>query len=224
VGIISGIKHTILETLVSHLGPTFIRLLCLSLRFRKSGLENIEKGRKAAGNVIYAFWHRGLLVLTYVHRNQGINVLVSSHQDGEYVARLLHGLGFATVRGSSTRGGKGAMLKLLSAGVENKDLGIAPDGPRGPSQRCQSGVIYLAKKTGMPIIPIGTSYRPRLVFSSWDRFLVPLPFARCAIVYGEPAFYGEWLSAQDIEEARVDLERRLNQVTSEADYACGHAG
>jgi lysophospholipid acyltransferase (LPLAT)-like uncharacterized protein len=218
-----GLSKRVAERLAGTLGPVLIRLLGLTLRVRRSGLENIVAARKLGGNFIYTLWHGRLLLLTYVHRNEGIHVLVSTHQDGEYIARAIHGLGFGTIRGSSTRGGTRALLGMLQAGSRQIDIGITPDGPRGPREKCQAGIIYLAKKTGLPIVPIGASHRPSLVLSSWDRFMIPLPFAKCMIVYGEPVRYGDSLSRDAIEEARLDLELRIKTVTREADDGCGRS-
>ncbi|MFH1313585.1 MAG: lysophospholipid acyltransferase family protein [Candidatus Eisenbacteria bacterium] len=198
-----------------------MRLLGLTLRIEKSGVENIAKARLLSGNLIYAVWHGRLLLLTYVHRNEGIDVLVSTHQDGEYIARVITGLGFGTVRGSSTRGGTGAVFRLTGAGAGRHDIGITPDGPGGPREVCQPGVVYLAKRNRMPVVPIGASHRPSVLLSSWDRFMVPLPFARCAVVYGEPVLYDSSMSEESIEDATRDLEKRIRTVTQEADNGCG---
>jgi lysophospholipid acyltransferase (LPLAT)-like uncharacterized protein len=219
----AGFRRAVTEGLAGTLGPALIRLLGATLNIRKSGLENMEAARAHTGNFIYTFWHGRLLLPTYVHRNEGIQVLVSTHQDGEYIARVIHGLGFGTIRGSSTRGGTRALLGMLEAGSNRADIGITPDGPRGPREKCQAGIIYLAMKTGLPILPMGVSHKPSLILSSWDRFMIPLPFARCMVVYGEPVRYGGTLSQEAIEAAKLDLERRLKAVTREADDGCGRS-
>ena len=134
----------------------------------------------------------------------------------------IHGLGFNTSRGSSTRGGTGAIRGLLEAGSQRADIGITPDGPRGPACRCQPGVIYLAKRSGLPVVPVGVCYRPSIRMKSWDRFMIPLPFSRGVIVYGEPASYDVAVSKDAIAEAQQDLEERVRAATEEADYACGN--
>ncbi len=215
------IRRSIVEKLAAFAGPLIIKLLGSTLRIEISGRQNVGQARKIAGNVIYVFWHGRLLLLTYLHRNEGINVLVSTHQDGEYIARIISELGFRTVRGSTTRGATKAVLNLLEVGARKQDIGITPDGPRGPRECCQAGAIYLAKKTGLPVIPVGVSHRPSLVLSSWDRFMIPLPFAKCAVVYGQARVYDRSVSEESIQEAKLDLERDLKAVTREADDACG---
>ena len=195
----------------------------MTLRVTRIGLDNIEAARVNAGNTLLVVWHGRLLPLAYVHRNEGINVLVSTHQDGEYIARVIHGLGFSTSRGSSTRGGIRALRELMGAGNERRDLAITPDGPRGPGEKVQPGVIYLAKRLGLPIVPIGVSTRPSIRARSWDRFMIPMPFARCIVVYGEPVLFESSVSKESIERAGADLELRLAEVTRKADDICGHA-
>lgn len=195
----------------------------MTLRVTRIGLDNIEAARVNAGNTLLVVWHGRLLPLVYVHRNEGINVLVSTHQDGEYIARVIHGLGFSTSRGSSTRGGIRALRELMGAGNERRDLAITPDGPRGPGEKVQPGVIYLAKRLGLPVVPIGVSTRPSIRARSWDRFMIPMPFARCIVVYGEPVLFESSVSRESIERAGADLELRLAEVTRKADDICGHA-
>jgi lysophospholipid acyltransferase (LPLAT)-like uncharacterized protein len=215
-------QAALLEFLAEHIGPVFIRSLGITLRVTQVGLEHVSEAKAATGNTLFAFWHGRLLPLVYVHRNQGINVLVSTHQDGEYIARVIHGLGFGTSRGSSTRGGIRALRELMQAGNARLDLAITPDGPKGPREKVQPGVVYLAKRLGLPVIPIGASSRPSIRAGSWDRFMVPLPFARCTVVYGRPVVFDDSVSAEAIDVARTDLERRIEQVTREADDRCGH--
>ena len=200
-----------------------IRLLGVTLRVEKAGTGNIARARSISSEIIFAFWHGRLLLLTYTHRNEGIDVLVSTHQDGEYIARVITGLGFGTVRGSSTRGGAGAVFRLTGTAAARHDIGITPDGPRGPRERCRPGVIYLAKRNRMPVVPVGVSHSPSLVLASWDRFMIPMPFARCMIVYGEPVVYDASMCRETIEEAARDLEERIRVVVREADIGCGRS-
>jgi len=205
------------------LGPAVIKIMGVTLRTRRKGLENLERARQVKGNVIFAFWHGCLLPLSYLHRNEGINVLVSTHQDGEYITRVIHGLGFETSRGSSTRGGTAALRDLIATASRGVDLAITPDGPRGPRERCQPGIVFLARKLGLPVVPVGICFRPRVRLTSWDRFMIPLPFAGGVEVYGEPVIYDNTKrSADSLKEDARDLEMRLSSVTKEANGACGY--
>jgi hypothetical protein len=91
---------------------------------------------------------------------------------------------------------------------------VVPDGPRGPRQQLQAGIVALASLTGAPVVPMAFAARPARRLATWDEFVVPLPFARCAVVFGEPiALSGD----ADRDRARKELERALNEVTAAAD-------
>jgi len=122
--------------------------------------------------------------------------------------------GLGVVRGSSSRGGAEALRALTAAVRAGEDVAVVPDGPRGPRERVQPGVLLLAALTGAPVVPFGFAARPARRLASWDRFMVPLPFARAAVVFGKPLAI-----ARDAERetARADLERALREVTNCAD-------
>ncbi|MDR1124005.1 MAG: lysophospholipid acyltransferase family protein [Elusimicrobiota bacterium] len=163
---------------------------------------------------IYAFWHNQQLFLLYPKRKQGkICVLVSMSKDGEYIARSLPKFKMKAMRGSTTRGGYSALRGLMDIAEAGYSLAITPDGPRGPIYNARSGIIYLAQKTRLPIIPAGVACSNKITVNSWDKFQIPLPFGRCAIVYGDAVWVGE---ADDTEAARRRLTDILNSATAEA--------
>ena len=187
-----------------------------TLRVTWHGTDRLEHARKQASGrgVIYAFWHQRLLPFCFTHRRQDINVLVSTHRDGELIARVIGNLGFQSVRGSSTRGGREAVREMAADRRTPFDLAVTPDGPRGPARVLKPGLFVLARRTKRPIVPIANAVWPRIELSSWDRFHVPVPFSACSIVHGEPW----WADREmDAESARTDLENRLNDITSEAE-------
>jgi lysophospholipid acyltransferase (LPLAT)-like uncharacterized protein len=164
--------------------------------------------------VIYAFWHNQQLFFLYPYRKRGkICVLVSMSKDGEYIARVLPKFKMKAMRGSTTRGGYSALRGLMDISEAGYSPVITPDGPRGPIYNSRSGIIYLAQKTRLPIIPAGAACSNKLKVNSWDKFQVPLPFGKCAVVYGEPVWVGE---TDDIEESRAKLTKTLNDATAEA--------
>ncbi len=217
------LNRSVATWISENVGPLFIRAMGVTLRTRRNGLENLARARQESGNVIYAFWHGRLLPLSYLHRDEGANVLVSTHQDGEYITRVIQGLGFETSRGSSTRGGTAALRDLIATAARGVDIAITPDGPRGPRECCQPGIVFLARKLGLPVVPVSVCFRPSVRLKSWDRFMIPLPFARGVEVYGEPVTYDSTRRSKDslMKDAR-DLEARLRAVTREADSACGY--
>lgn len=163
---------------------------------------------------IYAFWHNRLLFLTYSHRQQNIYAMVSQSKDGEYISRVLHKFGFETVRGSSTRGGRRAFVEMLRKLRENKTAAMAPDGPRGPANKVQSGVIHLAQRSGCPIVPLTYGMKRKKVLSSWDKFIVPFPFNKGVVITGAPIY----VKVNDnLREKICELENSISKITEEAD-------
>ncbi|MDQ6970132.1 MAG: lysophospholipid acyltransferase family protein [Mariprofundus sp.] len=137
---------------------------------------------------IYAFWHARMLQIPYFSRGGRWHgyMLISSHRDGGFIADSMHLLGIETVRGSSTRGGARAMLKMLRAvKTENRHLGITPDGPKGPREVVQKGTVQLAMKAGLPIVPVCYATKGHWRINSWDRFYIPKPFSRGVFVIGD---------------------------------------
>ena len=166
------------------------------------------------GGVIFAFWHSRLLLMPYISRGREAAVLISQHRDGEIISRTMSCFGFSSVRGSTTRGGAGALRKMPKLVREGLDLAITPDGPRGPARRVQPGIILTARLSGRPVLPVTFASEHSYSFGSWDRFQVPRPFSRGVFVWGEPL---QVRRKDDLEERRVSLENSLNAITRRAD-------
>jgi lysophospholipid acyltransferase (LPLAT)-like uncharacterized protein len=149
---------------------------------------------------------------------RAVRVLASRSRDGELVARWVARFGLSVVRGSSSRGGAEALRALAASVRAGQDVAVVPDGPLGPRERVQAGIVVLAATTGAPIVPLAFAARPARRLASWDRFLVPLPFARAAVVFGAAATVPRDV---DRETARVVLERALQDVTATADRLVG---
>jgi hypothetical protein len=165
---------------------------------------------------MYAHTHGVLLPLSYSHRRCGIQVMVSESRDGEIIARIIERLGFGTVRGSTTRGGERALVKLAALGRGGFDLGITPDGPKGPRGSAQPGAVLIAARAEVPIVPLGVAASRAWRARSWDRFLVPKPFSEVWVVFGAPLrFTREDLGAIDVACAK--LARALAEVEAEAE-------
>lgn len=210
-------KDNLLLFFISLIGPIFIFLLGKTLRIKWIGEKNLDPIRKNQGQVIYAFWHGRMLILSYSHRWQKIHVLISQHRDGELIARIIERLGFVSVRGSTTRGGTKAIFEMAEKGASGYDVAITPDGPRGPRFKVQPGAIYIAQRSGMSIIPITNSAKRRWTLSSWDGFLIPKPFSKAVIIIGEPIYVPLESTPQELEEKREELEKGLVDLTQKAD-------
>ncbi len=201
--------------------------LLIDLIFSTSEIESIGKDQALSrlidsGGYIAAIWHSRILVFSYLYRHTHAAVLVSRSEDGEIIARVLKSQGFDPVRGSTNRGGLRALAVLIKRVRRGQTAVITPDGPRGPRYRVQPGVITLAKKTGVPILPMTYSAEQRHVFASWDRFLLPRPFTRCRVVYGKPVYVPENPDPETEEDSRIQLESELRRITEEADRQFGH--
>ncbi len=213
-------KDRVLVMLASLLGATLIRLLRLSLRLEFRGEEHVRPFWERGENVILAFWHGRLLLLPYCYRGKrGIRVLISSSRDGELIARTIRSFGLDAVRGSSTRGGSEAKSALAVALEEGYDVGITPDGPKGPRYVAKAGVVDLARQSGRPVIPVLASTRRGKYLGSWDRFLLPKPGDFALIGYGAPVFVAP---DEDFETARLRIEGAMNDLRRSLDAETGN--
>jgi lysophospholipid acyltransferase (LPLAT)-like uncharacterized protein len=165
--------------------------------------EELRRFRDAKQPVIFALWHGQLLPLLYHHRNEGISILISEHGDGEIIARIAKSLGCRTVRGSTSRGAARALLGLVREIQDGHDLAITPDGPRGPAKSVAPGTVVVAQRGRAPIIPIAVSVSAGWRLKSWDRFLIPRPFATVTVGYGDAI----WIEADDARRAVESGER-----------------
>ena len=139
------------------IGAAVIRGLGRSMRMESRGHEQVDALYRQGGHIILAFWHAQQLMIPTGYRGPGANVLISRHQDGEIIARIIARFGHRAVRGSSTRGGALALRELIRLGRSGADLVVTPDGPKGPRHVAKLGVIQLAKATGLPIVPLAFS-------------------------------------------------------------------
>jgi lysophospholipid acyltransferase (LPLAT)-like uncharacterized protein len=166
-------------------GAAIIRLLAVTWRVREVNGDVYRNALANGQRVIYAFWHGELLALLWHHRREPIAVVISEHRDGEIIARICERFGYATVRGSSSRGASRALIGLVRAVASGLNGAVTPDGPRGPAHVFAPGAAIAAQRTGAPILPIRVRASRAWRMRSWDRFLIPKPFARVDIFYGE---------------------------------------
>ncbi len=215
------IKDWILLRLVPFLGWLFISLIGKTVRLKVVGEEPVKAIKRAGGHVIYAFWHNRLLLITYALSHRGIIVLVSASRDGEYISRTIHKFGTGTVRGSTTFRGAKALLQMARKLKSGSDGAVTPDGPQGPRYKVQPGVVHLAKKTGLPIVPVTYGVERKTVLSSWDTFIIPHPLSRAVLIYGSPVEVPREGSDEALEAKRQELERGLRDITRQADEYFG---
>jgi lysophospholipid acyltransferase (LPLAT)-like uncharacterized protein len=209
------LRHPLLIRTLGFAGSWLIKGWLGTLHFR---LDSAASGgvpfNPRRQRFIYAFWHEYYLLPIQYRDN--IQMLISKHSDGELITQMVRHLGVATVRGSSRRGGAAAMLDLIRNRCR-RHIAITPDGPRGPRRRVQPGVVFLASKTGLPIVPIGVGLEHAWRAKSWDRFAVPYPYSLAALVTDTPIRVPERLDNAGLETYRRLVEERLHHVNEDAE-------
>lgn len=166
------------------LGRGALSLLAASWRYRVINGSVVTQLRARKSPFIFSLWHGQLLPLLWLHRHQGVALLISEHRDGELIARTASAIGYALVRGSSTRGGERALLALVRELKRGREVAVTPDGPRGPAARYAPGALIASQRSGAPIVPVAASADRAWHLKSWDRFIIPKPFATITVAYG----------------------------------------
>lgn len=196
------------------------RLIFRTLRLRFVHPEGLDTGGEGA---VFVTWHGRSLIPANVFRNRGYWALISLSRDGEVQNNIFQRFGFQTVRGSTGRGGIKGLLQMARKVKEGGVLAFTPDGPRGPSHKVQLGVILMAEKSGVPIIPLGISANRRWMLRSWDGYMIPQPFARAYFVVGEPIRVPPNLDEAGREHWAAQVEIAINRLEREAERLAGHA-
>jgi len=163
----------------------FVRLLGRTWRIRVAHDGDIRRLRADGHPIVFTAWHGDMLPLLYQHRREQVAVLISEHGDGEIIARIAERMGYLAVRGSTSRGAARAILELARVLRDGHDLAITPDGPRGPAKSLAPGALVVAQRTGAPIVGAAVVASSAWRLRSWDRFMIPRPFARVAIAYSD---------------------------------------
>ena len=203
---------------IVRLGALLVRTLAATWRIRVIGDEGLRTEREEGRAVIITLWHGQMLPLLYQHRGEGVAILISEHRDGEIIARIATALGHRTVRGSTTRGAGRALLSMVRQVEAGQDIAVTPDGPRGPAKSFAAGALIVAQRTGAAIIPATVVARSAWRLGSWDRFMIPRPFARVVISYGAAAH----VSAGDARAASSEAPR-FQQLMEDAEDAAATA-
>lgn len=167
-------------------------------------------------------WHGRSVLFAWKFRHSGVGVIISQSNDGEIQSRCYSAMGYEIIRGSTKRGGVQALLEAIKMLKRGTSLAITPDGPRGPSQECQPGIIRMAQKSGAPIVPAISTARPAFFAKSWDRFLVPIPFGRGVVLTGEPIHVPADATEEELERIRVRVQEAITAIQADADRMVGY--
>jgi lysophospholipid acyltransferase (LPLAT)-like uncharacterized protein len=163
--------------------------------------------------VIFAIWHNRLLMLPRVfdpsfptRQSYG---LISASGDGDLIASFIERSGYGTIRGSSSRKGVIALRQLVDTLAADGNVLVTPDGPRGPVYQASQGIVFLAQKSGAPVVPIHMEYSHCWRLKSWDRFVVPWPFAKLRAIFGAPLIISPIDSTEQFEAERLRLQNAM---------------
>ena len=210
------------QRLAAALVYRLIRCLAATIRFELEDRSGLLKGAPT-GKIIFSIWHNRLALSLMMYRRYVVRfaperrmaAMVSASRDGGLLARVLEHFSVEPVRGSSSRRGPQALREMISWAERGRDLAITPDGPRGPCYQVQDGVISTAQLTGLPIVPVSYHLNWKFRPKSWDRFQIPLPFARCRIRTGEIVRVPREATESERETLRQRLEETMKAITED---------
>lgn len=210
--------------LVGLLATKFIRRWMSTLDFRCLEYDSsVDPITGIGGPKIYIFWHENILFPLYLRGRCHLSMLLSRHRDADILASIAELSGFGTVRGSTGRGGREALQELVVRS-RTDHITMTPDGPRGPRRNLAHGPVYLASRTGLPIVAIGFGYDRPWRLNSWDKFAVPRPFTRARAIIGPPIYIPSDIQRDAAEQHRVAVGNLLTQLTDEANrWAKSHS-
>lgn len=198
-----------LKRFIPRFGPWLafisIHLLAATLRYRVHDPERFLERRGGKPHIL-VFWHNRILLMPYLYRkfyrHHPLVVMISESRDGEMIAATAEKFGVEAARGSTSGRGISALIRMHRALARaGKNVGITPDGPRGPRYQVQPGVLHLARNAELPVIPITTRLSGKWEANSWDRFQIPMPFSRCDLFIGQGIPHDHPNLAQAIAEA-----------------------
>lgn len=202
----------------ARLGTLLLRALAGTWRVRFVNRRFLIDERARGQPVIYVLWHGSLLPLLWTHRNSDIAVMISEHSDGEIIARIAKALHFRTVRGSTSRGAARALLGACNELEEGHELAITVDGPRGPAGSVAPGALVIGQRTRAPLLPVAAHADRAWRLKSWDRFVIPKPFARVTVAYDTPIRVASATARDATEEAdqvRAGIHRAGEAATAQ---------
>ena len=201
---------------IAAIGYPLIGALGRTWSWRVEGAEHYDAVVASGRQPILALWHGRILPATLYFQHRGIVAMTSENFDGEWIARIHARFGYRAARGSTSRGARKAMVQLVREVGLGRAVAFTVDGPRGPARVAQAGAVWLARATGNPVVPFHAEASSAWTANSWDRTLVPKPFSTIAFVIGVPLYVPAAASEDDLEAARLELERQLTDLERRA--------
>lgn len=202
----------------------YLHLIALTTRWERRGVDKIYTYWKNNEGMILLAWHgRAFMLPTFWDGSKPLNALVSLHQDGRIIAKVLERYGFGTIGGSTNENAAGAALSLMNS-LQKKDASICiiPDGPRGPRMNMCKSPIYYAQKTGKPIFIMNYSIANSIIINkAWDKMMLPLPFSKGICIVEGPFYISASKDKDKLEEDRIIIEQKMNEISDICDNAMG---
>lgn len=209
------------QVLASALGSLMVRVWRATWRVDEEPRRPVRARAESGEGAVWVMWHSRILLGAGTQAGQGLHVLISMHGDGELIARTVGKMGFTPIRGSTTRGGREALHEAVRVLREGGQVALTPDGPRGPRMSVQVGCVVAAMRAGVPIVPVGFEARRCRRLRSWDRFVLPAPFTRVAVRFGEPLHVPPDLTTGQVQEWCGRVQAALVTATRTAAEAVG---
>jgi len=217
-----GLRQRLALWFIAWAGYLLISLIGLTLRFEYSSEPGSEvDGGEPPASVIGPFWHRSVIPATWFFRGRGIAVMTSRSFDGEYIARIIERFGFAAVRGSSSRGGSGALLGMNRALGDGHIAAFTIDGPRGPRFVAKPGPVMLARMSGAPILCFYLACNRPWILRSWDAMMIPRPFSKVHVRWTKLIHVPPEASDEQMNECHRQMQESLERARRDAVAALG---
>lgn len=202
-----GVLAPLLAGIVGGIGRT--------LRLQSPGFEAFAD---LDAPVIFSGWHGRSFIAPHLFRGRGYYVMVSLSRDGEMQANIFTRFGFKIIRGSTGREGVKALVDAIRVlRKENAKMALTPDGPRGPSGVVQEGIIAMGQKSGALLVPVGVAAKNCCFAKSWDRYMVPMPFSRAIMLFGDPVRVPKDADKETLERSRLELQAAMHRIQAEAE-------
>ena len=216
------LKHPYTQVILAWILSLYIRLVYITSRKSVHIPDEVVPYFKGEKNAIFAFWHGRMMLLPPLrlsNNRRKMRVLISLHRDGLLISQTVRYLGVDTISGSTSKRSRTAVREIVAALEAGDNIGITPDGPRGPLQVAAPGVTAIARFSGKPIIPITFSSSRFKRLKSWDRFMLALPFGRVAFLAGSPIILSSDADEAEEEACHKMFEAAMNELVREADTA-----
>ncbi len=219
---IKKLKQNMLRSLGNVVISRLINLLLATVKINIRNREVLIELEKDKIPYIAAFWHGKMLIGWNLFKGKNFSALVSQSKDGELLTRLLKKWKYDVVRGSSHKGGKEALSKMIELAKENKSIAVTPDGPTGPINKFKAGAVITARESGIPIVLIGIGISRKKNLRSWDKFEIPKPFSKAEVILSEKIYVDKNFDYDKTNDLILMCEEKLNELNRKAEIVCSN--